>query len=441
MTAQGLPLPLRLTDAQVASFQHDGFLRVDALTDDAEVEVLLGLYDELFQRAGGFDAGDRIELNADVAREPLPQIVNPERYAPRLIQGLAYRNAREIARQLLGSDCAPTGNHAILKPARIGGATPWHQDEAYWDPRYAHRAVSIWLALQPATLENGCMRFIAGSHRRPVLPHELISADSHGLRLSETTPDAPETICELPAAGATIHDGRTLHGCRAQFVRAAAPGARVWVRPRACPARHAQSLSVATTGMVDSLTQSRTLTHMLRLGVLGLGSVFVGPYRKLIRQLEQSGQARLTAAFDIDRDKTAAIAAMHPSIATPATAAALIARDDVDAVLVLTSMNEHAELAQAALQAGKHVLVEKPMATSIAAARELLRISKSAKGLLVCAPHIVLSPTYRAMHADVHLGKNRQSRARSRTLWMGRPLVGAMVLPAGWRSAFRSRHL
>ena len=62
-------------------------------------------------------------------------------------------------------DCVPTGNHAILKPARIGGATPWHQDEAYWDPRYAHRAVSIWLALQPATLENGCMRFIAGSHR------------------------------------------------------------------------------------------------------------------------------------------------------------------------------------------------------------------------------------------------------------------------------------
>ena len=46
---------------------------------------------------------------------------------------------------------------------------------------------------------------------------------------------------------------------------------------------------------------------MLRLGVLGLGSVFLGPYRKLISQLEQSGQARLTAAFDIDRDKTAAV--------------------------------------------------------------------------------------------------------------------------------------
>lgn len=159
---------------------------------------------------------------------------------------------------------------------------------------------------------------------------------------------------------------------------------------------------------------------MLRLGVLGLGSVFLGPYRQLIRQLEQSGQAQLTAVFDINRDKTAAVAAMHPSIATPATAKALIERDDVDVVLVLTSMNEHAELAQAGLEAGKHVLVEKPMATSIAAARELLRVSKSAKGLLVCAPHILLSPTYRAMHADVVSGKiGKVVQARARYGWAG----------------------
>jgi predicted dehydrogenase len=158
----------------------------------------------------------------------------------------------------------------------------------------------------------------------------------------------------------------------------------------------------------------------LRLGVLGLGSVFLGPYRQLIRQLEQSGQARLTAVFDINADKTKAIAAMHPSVATPATAQALIECDDVDAVLVLTSMNEHAELAQAALEAGKHVLVEKPMATSMAAARELLRVSKSAKGLLVCAPHIVLSPTYRAMHADVLAGGiGKVVLARARYGWAG----------------------
>ena len=159
---------------------------------------------------------------------------------------------------------------------------------------------------------------------------------------------------------------------------------------------------------------------MLRLGVLGLGSVFLGPYRQLIRQLEQAGLARMTAVFDVDREKTAAVAAMHAGIATPPSAAALIAHDEVDAILVLTSMNEHAELAQAGLRAGKHVLVEKPMATTLAAARALLETSRQAPGLLVCAPHIVLSPTYRAMHADVVAGRiGKVVLARARYGWSG----------------------
>ena len=64
---------------------------------------------------------------------------------------------------------------------------------------------------------------------------------------------------------------------------------------------------------------------MLRLGVLGLGSVFQGPYRRLIRQLEQDGLARLVAVFDIDRDKTAAVANIYPSIATPSAMRCAIA--------------------------------------------------------------------------------------------------------------------
>ena len=208
MTPQVTEPPLRLTEAEVASFRRDGFLSIGALTDDAEVAVLVRLVDELF-RQGGFEAGDHLELN--VAGAPLTQIVNPERYAPRLLEGRAFRHAAAIARELLGPGCEPTGHHAILKPAGIGGATPWHQDEAYWDPRYAHHAVSIWLALQPSTHENGCMRFMAGSHRWSVLPHELISPAAHGLRLAGALPDGAESPCELAAGGATVHDGRTLH--------------------------------------------------------------------------------------------------------------------------------------------------------------------------------------------------------------------------------------
>jgi predicted dehydrogenase len=159
---------------------------------------------------------------------------------------------------------------------------------------------------------------------------------------------------------------------------------------------------------------------MLRLGVLGLGSVFTGPYRQLISQLHHEGLAELKAVYDVNPGKTAAVAALHPGVSTPATAAALIASPDIDAVLVLTSMNEHGALATAALRAGKHVLVEKPMATTLAEARTLLEASRRAKGLLVCAPHVVLSSTYRAIHASVNAGQIGQLvLARSRYGWAG----------------------
>ncbi len=203
---------LELSTLQVEAFERDGYLSIDALSEAVEIASLLADCDAMFALETGFQDGDRLELSGAQARRTLPQIVNPERYAPRLLQGLAYRNAQALARRLLGADCVPTGNHAIVKPAYIGAETPWHQDAAYWDPRYDHEAISVWLALQPATRDNGCMHFVPGSQRGPVLPHELIDASAHGLRLRDPlAAESQHIACELPAGGATVHAGRTLH--------------------------------------------------------------------------------------------------------------------------------------------------------------------------------------------------------------------------------------
>src|SRR5262249_5743858 len=98
----------------------------------------------------------------------------------------------------------------------------------------------------------------------------------------------------------------------------------------------------------------------------------------------------------------------------------LIAREDVDIVLVLTSMNEHGPLATAALRAGKHVLVEKPPATSLEEAAALVELSRETPGLLVCAPHTLLSPRVGAAAAAVPGGAGgRPPTARARYGWAG----------------------
>ena len=156
----------------------------------------------------------------------------------------------------------------------------------------------------------------------------------------------------------------------------------------------------------------------LGLGVIGCGSVFAGPYRAMIGRLAAAGRVHVSAVYDIDADKR------HRAAAHYDVDRELRGPEDVieaaDVVLVLTSMNEHGQLAKAALEAGRHVLVEKPMATTLQEAAELLELAEAGPGVLVCAPHILLSPTFRAVHGAVRAGEvGDLLTARARYGWAG----------------------
>jgi ectoine hydroxylase-related dioxygenase (phytanoyl-CoA dioxygenase family) len=204
-----------LTPDEVAAFHRDGFLVVPALTSAEEITCLQAIYDQLFAGERDFAAGDRLELAGidDDGHETLPQIISPEKYAPELLHIQARERALAIARQLLGPDTERMGDHAILKPGGHGAATPWHQDEAYWDPALEYDALSFWMPLQEATVENGCMQFVPGSHRSDVLPHRHISDNPRveALEYDGDIADLPVTVCPLAPGGATVHGSRTLH--------------------------------------------------------------------------------------------------------------------------------------------------------------------------------------------------------------------------------------
>lgn len=206
----------RLTGDQIAHFHEAGFLAVDAITTPAEIERMRVLYDDLFAAQTGREAGDHFDLagtDEEGAPAALQQMLNPSRYAPEFDVLRCRANALAAARQLLGAECEAQGDHAILKPAGTGAATPWHQDEAYWNPELAYNALSVWIPLQDATPENGCMQFIPASHRQAVLPHHAINHDPrvHGLEVDVPVDGSQAVACPLPAGGATFHLARTLH--------------------------------------------------------------------------------------------------------------------------------------------------------------------------------------------------------------------------------------
>lgn len=139
---------------------------------------------------------------------------------------------------------------------------------------------------------------------------------------------------------------------------------------------------------------------MIRVAVIGCG--YWGPQH--IRNFAASGRARVVLAVDLNRERLAHIAGRYPGVRTTCEAAAAL-DDDIDAVVVATPAGTHYALARAALLAGKHVLVEKPLTTRSDHARELVRLAES-RGLTLMTGHTFMyHPAVRALAHLVHSGE------------------------------------
>jgi ectoine hydroxylase-related dioxygenase (phytanoyl-CoA dioxygenase family) len=205
-----------LTAEQVGFYHEQGYLVLPSITTEEELGRMRLAYDRIFSARAGREVGDQFDLGGadEEGKEAvLPQILSPSKYAPELGEGLFRVNGLSIAKQLLGDEAIPMGDHAIFKPARTGAATPWHQDEAYWGEQMAYNSFSLWMPLQEATVENGCMWFVPGSHRGEVKAHHSIGHDVrvHGLELDDVPAMREAVACPIPAGGCTIHHNRMMH--------------------------------------------------------------------------------------------------------------------------------------------------------------------------------------------------------------------------------------
>ena len=121
----------------------------------------------------------------------------------------------DLVEQLIGPDFLLWGTTVFGKPAGTGKRIPWHQDGEYW-PIRPLATCTAWIALDDATLENGCLRVIPGSHRERRVRHHQQN-DSPALALNQEL-DASEynereaaDIC-LEAGQISLHDVYLVHG-------------------------------------------------------------------------------------------------------------------------------------------------------------------------------------------------------------------------------------
>ena len=207
-----------ITDEHVARFHEQGYLVVEQAFSPPEVEgSLAGLLDLIDGKQPTFT---NIQFEAK-ARTILPTL-SPEQKqdAVRKLMGFVEYDARlkaiaehpallAVLHRLMNDVPVLFQDMALLKPPFIGREKPWHQDNAFFDIPPETTVVGVWIALDEAVPENGCMFIIPGSHREGPMLHWV----RRDWQICDTDVAATEAIAvPLKPGGCLFFHGLLHHG-------------------------------------------------------------------------------------------------------------------------------------------------------------------------------------------------------------------------------------
>lgn len=178
--AQGVQGFDAVTEDDIGHYHQHGYLVVHDAFSSAEVEAATqGLLDLIAGRNPEFDDFDIEEvaeaqwltLRGEEKQDAVRKLMNFTPYDARLRAIAEHPQLQQILARLIGTTPERFQDMALLKPPRIGREKPWHQDCAYFDLPLETPVVGVWIALDAATVENGCMHVLAGGHRDGARPH------------------------------------------------------------------------------------------------------------------------------------------------------------------------------------------------------------------------------------------------------------------------------
>jgi hypothetical protein len=195
-----------LSDQDVQFFTDNGYLLPRSqLFGESRLAALEAIFNEHLQ-----EKGDKLSDELDT----------PHFRDPRLMDFLLSDEVLDTVQPLVGPDIALWTSHFISKDPRVGRATPWHEDSAYWNGRlsaYDH-IVTVWLALEnPSNRDNGCMRVIPGSHLAGGFSDNYVPTDMSVQTFHAEIVGVEEDRAvdfELARGEFSLHDGRIIHGAK-----------------------------------------------------------------------------------------------------------------------------------------------------------------------------------------------------------------------------------
>ncbi len=233
----GVRDPRTLRPDQIEAFNRDGYLMPFRIFSAEEIAEIRAYFDGLLAATLAAGGNSYSISTAHLTYGPVYDLLTH----PRIV---AY------VRDLLGDDLIAWGSHFFCKMPGDGKRVSWHQDASYW-PLSPSKAVTVWLAIDDASVENACMRFIPGTHRFGHLTYTLSEDDDSNV-LNQTVSGADQfgkpVDVELGAGEISLHSDLLLHGSEAnQSTRR-----RCGLTLRYCPADVRAGLGWNAKGVIVS---------------------------------------------------------------------------------------------------------------------------------------------------------------------------------------------
>jgi phytanoyl-CoA hydroxylase len=208
------------TDAFLDAYRRDGHATLPGIFSAAEMDVAVAdamqWVAEAIPKLQGADRDKTVE--AGIAGDIPRWIDHPVLKRPHFRRLAAHPSLVAAVESLIGSGVDAYFSQIFFKPPGGGSPKPAHQDNFYAGPNDPGGLVTAWIALDEASLENGCLYFVDGSHRAPVLPHFAPPDQPYHLQIADRDL-APLvfTAAPVPRGGVSFHHGGTIHRSSANF--------------------------------------------------------------------------------------------------------------------------------------------------------------------------------------------------------------------------------
>jgi ectoine hydroxylase-related dioxygenase (phytanoyl-CoA dioxygenase family) len=199
-------------DEIALEFDKNGFVVLENVFSPSEIAAVSDEVDRVIEGKAAYLPEKEIVYEPDTVPRRVRNAFRLHFYEKQFLDTAKHPRLIGPLEAILGKSLRLYGSQLFAKPARVGTAVPAHQDMPYW-PFEPYEMVSAWIALDDSSVENGCVRYVGGSHKLGMLPHAPSGVLGNSLGLMQSAPVAAleERPVEVRRGSCILHHALTVH--------------------------------------------------------------------------------------------------------------------------------------------------------------------------------------------------------------------------------------